>query len=135
MTGGAGQAVLVKGAIDVGVRCQPAREDDDWIMAAIAVARELDAFGADEDVDAGAVERRAEGVGVQRLTPLAVGLFVAMLAVLGFRKSAGLNEVIALDGCIAGEREIVFAEKKVVSLANLVGVILAFGVVAGLCAG
>ena len=49
---------------------QRARQHGNRIVAAIAMAGEFDAFGADEDVDAGAVERRAEGVGVQRLAPL-----------------------------------------------------------------
>src|SRR5271169_4084088 len=103
MAGGAGQAVSVKGAIDVRVRGQAAREHNDWIVAAIAVSRELDAFGPDEDVDARAVEGCSEGVGVQRLTPLAVGFIVTMGAVFGFGESAGLNEIVALDGGVAGE--------------------------------
>ena len=119
MTGGASQAVLVKGAIDLRVRGQSARQHGDRIVAAIAVPRELDAFGADQDVDAGPVERRAERVGVQRLTPLVVGLFVAMAAILRLRKSAGLNELVALDGSIAGQRQVVLAETKIVGLPYL----------------
>src|SRR5208282_4590051 len=129
------QTVPVKGAIYVRVPCQPTREHDNRIVAAIAVPREFDAFGADQDVDARAVERRAEGVGVQRLAPLAIGFLVAMAAVLGFRESAWLNKIVALDGSIAGEGQIVLAEKKVVGLADFVGVILAFGVFGGLGAG
>ena len=104
-------------------------------MATVAVARKLDPFGANEDVDAGAVEGRAEGVGVQGLAPLAVGFIVAMGAVFGLWKGARLDELVALGGSIAGEGEVVLAEKKVVGLAYLFGVILALRVFAGLCLG
>ena len=60
MTGGASQTVSVKRAIDVRVLRQRAREHGDRIVAAIAMTRELDAFGADQDVDARPVERCAE---------------------------------------------------------------------------
>src|SRR5208282_1666667 len=135
MAGCAGQTVFVKGAIDVRVGCQAAREHDNRIVAAIAVAGELNAFGADEDVDAGAVERSAEGVGVQGLAPLAVGFVVAVRAVFGFRESARLNKVVALNGGIARKRQVVFAEKKIVGLSYLISVILALGVFTGLCTG
>jgi hypothetical protein len=132
VTGGTGQAVLVKGAVDVGVRCEAAREYDDRIVAAIAVPRELDAFGADEDVYARPVERRAEGVGVECLTPLMVSLVMAMAAVFRLWKSAWLNEHVALGSGIAGKRHVVFAEEKVIRLSDLVGIVFAVGVFAGL---
>src|SRR5580704_12501612 len=132
MTGGAGEAVFVKSTIDVRVSCQAAGKHDDRIVAAIAVAREFDAFSADEDVDAGAVERSAEGVGVQCLTPLAVSFVVAMGAVFGIREGTWLNELVALGGSIAGEGKVVFAEKEVVGFADFVRVILAFRIFAGL---
>ena len=117
------------------VRGKGARQHGDRIVAAIAVPRVLDAFGADQDVDAGSVERRAEGVGMQCLTPLVVGLFVAMATVLGLRKSAGLNEVVTFDSSISGQGQVVFAEKKVVGLPYFVGVALRFGVFARLGVG
>src|SRR5208283_3120513 len=60
MTSGASQAVLVKRAVNLGVLCEAAGQHDNRIVAAITVARELDALGADQDVDARPVERRAE---------------------------------------------------------------------------
>ena len=72
---------------------------------------------------------------MQRLTPLVVGFLVAMAAVLGLRKSAGLNELVALDGGIAGERDVVLAETKVVCLRYPVRVVLAFEAFVGLAVG
>ena len=132
MTGGAGESVVVKSAIDVGVFGESTRKDGDGVVATVAMAGELDTFGADENVDAGAVERRAEGIGVQGLAPLAVGFVMAVGAVLGVRESAWLDELVAFRGSIAGEGKVVLAEKKVVGFAYLFGVILAFRVFAGL---
>ena len=72
------------------------------IMATIAMAGKFDPLGAEQDVYAGAVERRAEGVGVQRLTPLVIGLLVAVPAILGIGKGACRQKFLAFDGCIAG---------------------------------
>src|SRR5271170_3032730 len=58
-----------------------------------------------------------------------------MSTVLGLRKSTGLNELVALDGGIAGERQVVLAETKVVALPYLFGVVLAFEAVVGLRVG
>ena len=67
-------------------------QNADRVVAAIAVAREFDALGAHENVDAGAIERRAEGIGMQRLAPLVVGLLVAVPAVSRIGKGAGRQE-------------------------------------------
>ena len=101
-------------------------------MAAVAVTRELDAFGAYKNVDAGAVERRAEGVGVQGLAPLAVGFVMAVGAIFGIRECAGLDELVAFGGSIAGEGKVVLSEKEIVGFADFFGVILALRVFAGL---
>ena len=63
---------------------------------------------------------------MQGLAPLVVGFFVAMATILRFGKSAGLNELVPLNGRIARKRKIVFAETKIVCLPDLIGVVLAF---------
>ena len=72
---------------------------------------------------------------MQGLTPLAVGFIVAMRAVFGIWEGARLDELVAFGGSIAGEGEVVLAEKEVIGFAYLFGVILAFGVFAGLGVG
>ena len=123
----AGDAVAIEAAIAGSVGVERAREHGDGIVAAIAVAGEGDAFFAQEEVDAGAVEGRAKGVGVEGLTPLVVGLLVAVAAVLGGGKGGGRNEVVALDGGVAGEGDVVGSEGELVGLADVVGVGLALG--------
>ena len=79
----AGDAVCVKATIGRGGGSEAAGEDGDGVVATIAVAREGYAFFVDEEVDAGAIEGAAEGVGVEGLTPLVVGLGVTVAAVFG----------------------------------------------------
>ncbi len=76
------------------------------------MAGELDAFFVEEEVDAGAVEGGAEGVGVEGLAPLAVGLLVAVAAVVGGGEGGGLDEVVGLDGGVAGEGDALGAKGK-----------------------
>jgi hypothetical protein len=102
MAGGAGQAVAIEGAVHGRAGGNRTGQNTNRIMATIAVACEFDALGADKNVDAGAVERGAEGVGVERLAPLVIGLLVAVPAVLGIGKGACRKEVLAFDGCVAG---------------------------------
>ena len=93
---------------------QRAREHAHGIVAAIAVAGKLHALGAQENIDALAVKRRAEGVGMEGLAPLVVRLFVAVAAVASIRKCAGGEKLIPLHRGIAGEGDIVFGECEVV---------------------
>src|SRR5579863_10182746 len=86
------------------------------------MAGELNAFVADQDVDAGAVERSAESVGMQRLAPLAIGFFVTVAAVFGVRESAGAQETAALEGRIAGQGNVVLAKAVVIGLRDLIGI-------------
>jgi hypothetical protein len=72
---------------------------------------------------------------VQGLAPLAVGFIVAMRAVFGIREGAGLDELVAFGGRIAGEGKVVLSEKEIVGFAYLFRVILAFRVFVGLSAG
>ncbi len=102
VAGGTGQAVAIEGAVDGRVGVERAGQNANRIVATIAMAGEFDPLGAGKDVDAGAVERRAEGVGVQRLTPLVVGLLVAVPAVFGIGKGACRQKFLAFDGCVAG---------------------------------
>src|SRR5580704_10294250 len=118
----------------MGLLGQAARNDSDRVVATIAVTRELDAFGTDQDVNAGAVERRTEGVGVQGLPPLVVGLFVAVSAIFGLGKSTGPNEIVGLGGGVTRKRKVIFAETKIVGLADLFRVIRAVESAVGLSA-
>jgi hypothetical protein len=100
VAGGAGQPVGVElGAIYLRVFSKRGAQHADGIVATVAVARKRDAarLVADKKIDAGAIERRAEGVRVQRLTPLAVGFLVACAAVLRAGIRAGLKKSLALN--------------------------------------
>ena len=90
------------------------------------MAREFNPLGANENVDAGAVEGSPEGVGVERLTPLVIGLLVAMTAVGGVGKCRWLEEVSTLGGGVSGQRNLVFSEGEVVGLADHVRVCLPY---------
>ena len=59
---------------------------------------------------------------MQRLTPLVIGLLVAMAAVLRIGKGVRLNEIVAYRGGISGHGDLAFDERKVVGLAHLVRV-------------
>ena len=91
-------------------------------MAAIAVAREFDAFGARQNVDAGAIEGRAERVRVQRLTPLAVGLLMTASAIRSRQEGLWLNEIVAFNGRIARCRDFVAPKAEIIGLAYFGGV-------------
>lgn len=62
---------------------------------------------------------------MQRLTPLVIRLLVAVAAVFRGREGPGLDEVVALNGRVAGQRDVVGSELKFVGLADVVGVRLA----------
>jgi hypothetical protein len=94
-------------------------------MAAIAMARELDSLGVEEDVDAGAVKRSPKRIAMQGLLPLMIGLLVAVPAVRSIRKGIRLQERVAFDGSISRHRHLAFAEREVVALAYLFGILLA----------
>src|SRR5271163_3096400 len=94
------------------------------------MARELNAFGIDEDIHARPVEGSTEGVRVQCLTPLVVGLLVAMCAVAGIGKGARLNEIIAFHLHGPRKKKLILAEAKVIGLAYFVGILLAPGLLA-----
>src|ERR1700722_2980554 len=99
------------------------------------MSRELYAFRTRQNIDAGPVEGRAKRVGMQRLAPLVVRLFVAMSAVLSLGKSAGLNEIVGIGASVTWKCEVVLAEAKIVSLANFFGVVCAVECAVGLNAG
>lgn len=116
------QSVLIKRTIDLRVFCQCARNHRNRVVATVAMPGELNALRADQNVDAGAVERRAEGIRVQRLPPLLVGLFVAVRAIFRGRERAGLNELAVFGGSVSRKRDIIFAKKEIVRLTDSFGI-------------
>ncbi len=91
-------------------------------MAAIAVARVLNALGAFENVDAGAIEGRAEGIGMQRFAPLRIGFLMAMGAVGGRRKCSGVDEFARLSFGIARRANLFFTEAVVENRGDFLGI-------------
>jgi hypothetical protein len=91
------------------------------------VPRELDAPGAQQDIYTGPVKRRAKRIGVQRLAPLAVSFLMAFTAILGFGKSRGRYEVVALDGGVSRRGDLVFAEMETIVFPNVFCVLLTLG--------
>jgi hypothetical protein len=81
---------------------QSARQDSNGIVAAIAVAGELDALCPGQDVYAGAVERRAKRVRVQRLAPLAICLRMAFGAILALGKAPGWTKSLPTTEGVSG---------------------------------
>ena len=125
MAGGAGEAVLVEAAIDLGILGESAGKHADGVVAAIAMTGEFDAFGAQKNIHAGAVKRRAEGVGVQGLTPLAVGLLMTTSAVGSGQEGIRLDKGSAVAGGVAGRGDFAGAKVEVIGLGDLIGVGLA----------
>ena len=87
-------------------------QNPDRIVATVAVARKFNSLGADQDVHAGAIERRAESIGVQRLAPLVVRLLVAMAAVGGIGKGAGSRKSPPSAAALPGSEILSFAKGK-----------------------
>src|SRR6185437_6051672 len=104
---------------------QSSAEDADWIVATVAMPRILDAFGPQEDIHARAIERRPEGIRVQRLTPLAVCFLVAMGAIPRVGESPRLDKFVAFDRGVSWRGEFVFTEKEAVGSAYVGGVLFA----------
>src|ERR1700678_2787119 len=117
MAGGAGKAIRVELAIHLRLLRHGSRQHADRIVSTVAVACELNAFCSRQDVYTGTVERRAEGVRVQGLTPLGVRLLVAVSTIRSLGKSPGLYEIVALNGRVAWCGEFVVAEVEVIALA------------------
>jgi hypothetical protein len=125
MARGASETVFIEAAIYLRNLSQPAREHGDRIVAAIAVTRKLDAFGSQQNVYASSIERRAKGIGMQRLPPLAIGLGVTAPAVFRGGKRARWNKVVTLHSRVTGRGNLVFSEVEIVRFADLEGVRLA----------
>src|ERR1039457_4460064 len=96
-------------------------------MAAIAVPRELDALGSQQNVDAGSIEGRSKRVRVQRLAPLTVRLLMTASAIGSWQEGLRLNEIVAFHGGVARGRDFVGTEAEIVCPAYLGGVVLAVG--------
>src|SRR5580698_6228468 len=92
------------------------------------MARELNAFGIDQDIHARPVEGSTEGVRVQRLAPLVVSLLVAMGAVAGIGKGPRLNEIVPIDPHHPRNKRLILAEAKVIGVAYFVGILLPISV-------
>ena len=135
VTRGAGQAVLVETPVHLGFLRQRTRENPDRVMTAIAMARELDAFGPRQNVYARPVERGSECVRVQCLAPVAVSLLMTAPAIGGGQESLGLNEVAAFYGCVAGRRNCIGSKAKIICGPNPVSVVLPVTGVILLCPG
>jgi hypothetical protein len=94
------------------------------------MARELNAFGIDQDIHARPVEGSTEGVRVQRLTPLVVGFLVAMCTVGGIGKGARLDEIIAFHLYRPRKKKLIPAEAKVIGITYFSGILLPIGLLA-----
>src|SRR5271170_4497621 len=78
----AGQAIAVERTVKCGTWVKGARQNANWIVAAVTMACVFNPLCPDQDIDTGAVKRCPESIGMQRLTPLMVCLLVAMAAVV-----------------------------------------------------
>src|SRR5579875_3442926 len=91
-------------------------------MAAVAMAGKFNALRADQKIDAGAIKRSAEGIGVQRLTPLLVRFLVAMRTILRRRKGPWLDKSSALALGVPGHEGLVLAKAKIVTFTDTIGI-------------
>ncbi len=115
MAGGAGDAFILKGTLFGHALGEIAGEQRDGIVAALAVARILDALLVDEHVDVLQIPGISEGVGVNGLAPLGVSLLVAVATVLCGVEALGAEELAVGGGGVGGQERSVFAEGVVVS--------------------
>src|SRR5277367_3512219 len=122
----AGQAIAVERTVKCGTWVKGARQNADWIVAAVTMACVFNPLCPDQDIDTGAVKRCPESIGMQRLTPLMVCLLVAMAAVFSIRKGSWFKKVATLSGRVSGQRNIVFRKGKTICFSNLVSVCLAY---------
>ena len=125
VAGHAGQSVAIEHPVDGRFRVQPSAQHGHRIVAAIAVARKLNAFGPQQNIHARPVKRRSEGVRVQRLPPLMIGLLVAVSAILGVGKCVRIEKIAAHGRGVAGQGDASLGNGKVISLPDLVRVGLA----------
>ncbi len=115
VAGGAGDAFLLKWALFGHALRKVAGEQGDGVVAAFAVAGELHAFLVNEGVDVFQIPGGAEAIGMHRLTPLVVGLLVAVAAVFGGVEAFGADELAGGGGGVGGKEGRVFAEGVVVA--------------------
>ena len=123
----AGEAVGIEGAVHLRILRQASGQNADGIVAAIAVTREFNPFRPEQYVHAGAIERSAKRIRVQRLTPLAVSFLMTTAAVFGLGEGAGLDEIVAFDGGVPGGGQLARSEMEVVGTSDFVRVLLAIG--------
>ena len=138
MTRRTSQTVGVEtGAIHIRVLGQRATQDTDGIVAAIAVAGKGNPTRliANQEVDAGAIERSSKGVGVKRLARLAVGFLMACAAILRSGEGAGLQKSISLNLDVTWSEGIIFTVMEVIAWSHLriVGFALFFHTLLGFC--
>lgn len=92
----------------------------------------FDTLGPGQDIHTSSIKRRSERIGVQCLTPLAIGFRVTMSAIFCIRKRARLDEFISFNSRAARNRELIFAETEVIRFAYFGRVRLAIAIPAGL---
>src|SRR3569833_2469587 len=93
-------------------------EESDRVVAALAVARELDSLFADEQVHVLQIPGLTEAVRVNRLPPLVVGLLMAVAAVLGRGNAARVDELTVGRHRVRGQEGMLFPEGVVVTAAD-----------------
>jgi hypothetical protein len=97
---GAGDAILVIGALLRRPLRQRSGNDRDRVVTTLAVAGEFNSFGVVQQGDIFEVIRYAIGVGVSGLAPLLVTLLMTMTAVLCRRKSLGVDKFAGVCRCV-----------------------------------
>jgi hypothetical protein len=85
------------------------------VVAALAVAGELDSLRINKQVDVLEVPRGAKAVGMNRLAPLVVGLVVAVSAVFSRVERLGAEELAVRGDGIRGQERRLLAEGVVVA--------------------
>lgn len=125
MAGRARQAIAIEQAVDWRIRIHGSAEYRDRVVATIAMPGKFDPLGAQQDVHACPVERRAERVGVQGLSPLVVGLLVTMPTVLRIQEGTRLQKIASYRSSIARHGYLPLAESEVIDFPHIVGVSLA----------
>jgi hypothetical protein len=115
VAGGAGDAFVFERTLFGHALREIAGEQGDRVMATFAVAGELHALLVDHHVDVLQIPGGAEAVGVHRLPPLVVGLFVAMPAVFGRVEALRALKLAVGRHGVGGQERRFFAERVVVA--------------------
>ena len=129
----AGDSIFIKGTIDGRTAGEGTGEESNGIVTAFTMPGEFNTFLLDQHIDIVLIKRRAEGIGMRRLTPLLMRFRMACSAITCRRELLRSKKGITDGFCLAGKKRAV-AEAIVILWAGFFavgGICIVRGIVAG----